>query len=177
MEKGSNTRRRALSAFSVIVSLLVLSSPAEAQRYRVLVSDEGSTRVSVVEFRPCVPAETSDCGAWLSQVYEAATDSTPRPPANRVQRVVSRRASAAIAIEGKSVVVTPTTSREHAVTVTGTHGTPLSLAVAGDGAYVFGIFDGTDGRTPELAMIDLNTCSVWAIFPLKARPSAVAIAP
>lgn len=159
-----------------LVALLSFASPAVAQRYRVLVADEGSTRVSVVEFRPCVPAETSDCGAWLIETSDAMSDSA-RPSRERVPRVVSRRARATIAIQGNSVVVTPTTPGERAATVSGTHGMPLSLAVSGDGAYVFGIFAGAAGQPSELEMIDLNTCTVWAIFPLPVRPAAVAMAP
>jgi hypothetical protein len=161
---------------TTLSALLSFASPAAAQRYRVLVADEGSTHVSVVEFRPCVPAETSDCGAWLVEGAVAVSDSS-RPSRERLPRVVSRRARATIAISGSSVVVTPTTPGERPATVSGTHGTPLSLAVSGDGAYVFGIFAGAAGQPPELEMIDLNTCSVWAIFPLTARPAAVAMAP
>ena len=86
---------------------------------------------------------------------------------------MSDHAGAAIAIEGTSVVVTPSSGKGRPATVSGTHGTPLSLAVTGDGAYVFGIFD---GPSPELAMIDLNTCTVWAIFPLTAHPATLSIA-
>ncbi len=153
-------------------------SPVEAQRYRVLVSDQGSTRVSVVEFRPCVPAETSDCGAWLDHAYDVALDSSLQRPARRLGHVESFRFGASIAIQGSWVVVTPTPPRKgKAVTVSGTHGTPLALELSGDGAYAFGIFTGTPGRSPELEMIDLNTNSVWAVFPLTAQPAAIAMVP
>jgi hypothetical protein len=61
--------------------------------------------------------------------------------------------------------------------VTGTHGRPIALALAPDAAYVFGIFAGTARQTSELAMIDLNTNTVWAVFPLAVRPAGIAVAP
>jgi len=155
-----------------------MASPAGAQRYRVLVSDEGSTRVSVVEFRPCVPAETSDCGSWLDQVYDAALDSANARPTRRAGSVVSSRFGVSVAIQGAKVMVTPTgPGKGKAIAVSGTHGAPLALELSGDGAYVFGIFEGAAGQPPELEMIDLNTSSVWAVFRLKARPAAIAMAP
>jgi hypothetical protein len=155
-----------------------LASPARAQRYRVLVSEEGSTRVSVVDFRPCVPAETSDCGAWLDRVYDAALDSTAMRPTRRLTQIVSERAGVSVAIRGGTVVVTSVSpANAKPVIVSGTHGTPLALELAGDGAYAFAIVEGAANRSPELEMIDLNTNSVWAVFPLKARPAAIAMAP
>lgn len=163
---------------AVAGALGVVAEPARAQRYRVLVSDEGSTRVSVVEFRPCVPAETSDCGSWLDHVYDAAGDSSTARPTHRASTVVSTRFAASIAIAGARVVVTPTlNAKGKPVVVSGTHGVPLALELSGDGAYVFGIFEGAAGQPPELEMIDLNTSSVWGIFRLKARPAAIAMAP
>jgi hypothetical protein len=165
-----------LNAGLVAGTLLVSIAPAaSAQRYRVLVGENGSSRVSLVEFRPCVPAETSDCGAWLVQTFDASMDTTMRP-ARGVQRVVSRRAGT-IAIEGESVVITPTTRGGQPAKVSGIHGRPLALALAADGAYVFGIFDGGAGQPSELAMIDLNTGTVWAVFPLKTRPAGISMAP
>lgn len=161
----------------IIVALLCasLAPTAFAQRYRVLVGEEGSTRVSLVEFRPCVPAETSDCGAWLVRTFDGTTESTFRPGAG-AQHVDSPRAGR-IDIEGNSVVVTPLSGRAQSVKVTGTHGRPIALALASDAAYAFGIFAGAAGQSSELAMIDLNTCTVWAIFPLAARPAGIAMAP
>jgi len=178
MKRRSNHAggRRALVTLAVAAVSVGVASPAWAQRYRVLVSDEGSTRVSVVEFRPCVPAETSDCGAWLDRTYDAALDSVGARPVHRTTAVVSTRFAVSIAIDGRKVVVTPT-GKGKRVVVSGTHGAPLALELSGDGAYVFGIFEGAPGQTPEIEMIDLNTNSVWAVFRLKARPAAVAMAP
>jgi hypothetical protein len=167
--------RVTLRAAAVLAACAVLAPAAQAQRYRVLVGEEGSSRVSLVEFRPCVPAETSDCGAWLVQTLDAASDSAARP-GHGAERVVSQRAGAAIAIQGSSVVITPMASDERPVTVSGTHGRPLALAVSGDGAYVFGIFDRIADHPPELEMIDMNTRTVWAIFPLKTRPAGISMA-
>lgn len=165
-------------ALGIAGASLSIASSAGAQRYRVLVSDEGSSRVSVVEFRPCVPAETSDCGAWLDRVFDTAVDSAVEHPTRRLSHVVSSRVGVSVAIQGSKVIVTPVPpGKGKAVTVSGTHGAPLALDLSGDGAYAFGIFEGTAGRSPELEMIDLNTNSVWAVFPLKVRPAAIAMAP
>jgi hypothetical protein len=151
-----------------------VGSVAGAQRYRVVVGEAGSSRVSLVEFRPCVPAETSDCGAWLVERFDASADTTRRP-GRGAQRVVSRR-GAAITIEGESVIVSPPNGAR-SIRVSGTHGHPIALALAADEAYAFGIFDGAGNTLPELAMIDLNTQSVWAVFPLERRPAGISMAP
>jgi hypothetical protein len=165
-----------LNAGLVAGAILISIAPAAgAQRYRVLVGENGSSRVSLVEFRPCVPAETSDCGAWLVQTFDTSLDTTMRP-AHGAQRVVSRRAGS-IAIQGESIVITPGTDRELPAIVSGTHGRPLGLAIAADGAYVFAIFDGGANQPSELAMIDLNTRTVWAVFTLKTRPAGISMAP
>jgi hypothetical protein len=139
----------------------------------VLVGEAGSARVSLIEFRPCVPAETSDCGAWLVQAFDASVDSAMRP--DQGARQVGSRRAGSIAIDGESVVIT--TSAQRPTKVTGTHGHPIALAIARDSAYVFGIFESAGGQPPELEMIDLNTGSVWAVFPLKARPAGISMAP
>jgi hypothetical protein len=151
-----------------------VGSTAGAQRYRVFVGEAGSSRVSLVEFRPCVPAETSDCGAWLVERFDASAD-TARRPGHGAARVVSRRGEA-IAIQGESVIVSPPNGAK-AIRVSGTHGHPIALALAADEAYAFGIFDGVGNAPPELEMIDLNTQSVWAIYPLEARPAGISMAP
>jgi hypothetical protein len=162
-------------AWPIVISLLASTSVVHAQRYRVLVGEAGSARVSLIEFRPCVPAETSDCGAWLVQAFDTSVDSAMRPGPG-ARQVVSRRAGS-IAIDGESIVITPTTRGQRPAKVSGTHGHPIALAMARDSAYVFGIFENAGGQPPELEMIDLNTGSVWAVFPLKARPAGISIAP
>jgi len=157
----------------VIVALLASAAVADAQRYRVLVGEVGSARVLLIEFRPCVPAETSECGAWLVQAFDTSADSAMRP-GQGARQVLARRARS-IAIDGESVIVTA--SGQRPAKVTGTHGHPIALAIARDSGYVFGIFEGTGGQPPELEMIDLNTSSVWAVFPLEARPAGISMAP
>jgi hypothetical protein len=162
------------ASLRALVLVISVASAAGAQRYRVLVGEAGSSRVSLVEFRPCVPAETSDCGAWLVQSFDAVADTAMRPGRGG-QRVVTGRGDA-IAIKGDGVIVSSPTGND-TTRVSGTHGHPIALALAPDGAYAFGIFGGERNASPELAMIDLNTRSVWAIFPLHARPVGLAIAP
>src|SRR5689334_23078770 len=59
----------------VALSLAATAGRADAQRYRVLVASESGQR-SVIEFRPCIPAEGSGCGAWIDR--EATPDTTAR---------------------------------------------------------------------------------------------------
>src|SRR5262249_52060970 len=100
MKRRSNDagRRRATLTLAAAAASVLIASPAWAQRYRVLVADEGSTRVSVVEFRPCVPAETSDCGAWLDRSYDGTLDSSIVRPTRRDSSVVSTRFAVSVAI-------------------------------------------------------------------------------
>src|SRR5215475_11110573 len=110
---------------SLCALCMALAPAASAQRYRVVVGEEGSTRVSLVEFRPCVPAETSDCGAWLVRTFDGTADSTLRPGVGAQQ--IDLRRGGRIAIEGSAVVVTPLSSGGRPVRVTGTHGRPIAL--------------------------------------------------
>src|SRR6476660_10140707 len=67
-----HVRRLAIAA---AVVLATAAGRADAQRYRVLAASESGQR-SVIEFRPCIPAEGSGCGAWIDR--EAVADTAIR---------------------------------------------------------------------------------------------------
>ena len=60
---------------SALVALVLGASVARGQgRYRVLVGIAGTKQRSLVEFVPCIPAEGSACGGWVTSVIDTAVD-------------------------------------------------------------------------------------------------------
>jgi hypothetical protein len=150
-----------------------VSTVASAQRFRVVVGVAGTTKVSVVEFRPCVPAETSDCGVWLDRVVDAAVDSSYGPIAMR--RSVES-GTATVAIVGQAVAVTLSEGGK-AVTVKGIHGRPTALMPGGDGASVFVVSaPSAAGESPEVCLIDLRFNEVVARLKLEAPAGGIGMA-
>lgn len=155
------------------VAIVCLSTAARAQRFRVVVGIAGTTKVSVVEFRPCVPAETSDCGVWLDRVVDAALDSTYGPIATR-RSVVS--GAATVSIVDRAVAVTPSEGAK-AITVKGIHGRPTALTAGGDGASVFVVSEpSAAGESPEVCLIDLRFNEVVARLKLEAPAAGIGMA-
>jgi hypothetical protein len=155
------------------LATICLSSVASAQRFRVVVGVAGTTKASVVEFRPCVPAETSDCGVWLDRVVDVAADSSYGVVA--VHRSVTS-GSATISIVDQSVAITPSKGAR-AVMVKGLHGRPTALVAGGDGASVFVVSDSSvAGELPEVCLIDLRFNEVIARLKLDAPAAGIAMA-
>jgi hypothetical protein len=144
-----------------------MGESAQAQRYRVLVASEGGGR-SVVEFRPCIPAEGSGCGAWIDR--EAMADTTVHVTPSAI----------AVFGPGDSVLV------EHGVirirnadgrskTIRDRRGDATSLALAPSRDYAFVILRSPDAAASTVVMVDLSTRSVIASCPMPIRATAIAV--
>ena len=130
------------------VMLVLCAGAASAQgRYRVLVGLAGD-RAAVVEFRPCIPAEGSDCGARVDRVIDLAKDSTVRAPAKNDRARVEDRE---VAIVGGTVVVVPSGNdgkRAHRMHRDANF-TAGALALSGDAQYVFVTFESGTAAVPS----------------------------
>ena len=166
--------RRAIIAI-VLLMLFARSSSAQG-RYRVLVGLAGD-RAAVVEFRPCIPAEGSDCGARVDRVIDLVKDSTVHAP-RKIDRV--RSDDRDVAIVGGTVVVVPwgnDDKRAHRMRRDANF-TARALALSGDAQYVFVTFEsGTAAVPSEIRMIDLSTGTSIAHAVLPATPGGVSMFP
>lgn len=152
---------------SAAAMLATASSRADAQRYRVLAASESGQR-RVIEFRPCIPAEGSGCGAWIDE--EAVPDTTAR-----LAPMVG-----ALFGPGDSVWID-----RGAIRIRGAHGgsktiqdrrgaaTTLALSPLRD--YAFAVLRSADPATSTVVMVDLSTRSVIASCPMPWRAYALAV--
>jgi hypothetical protein len=137
--------------------------------------------MSLIEFSPCIPAETSACGAWVNRVIDTASDTSygPLPPVTTEQN--ARDHSAAIAVHDGSLSV-----RSFAKTAAGGNGTRImdprrratAVVVTGDSRYAFAVLEAkTAGEPSMVRMIDFGTKSVIASVGLADRPAGISMAP
>jgi hypothetical protein len=156
---------------------LIVPCTAIAQRIQVAAGDTVGKTVSVIEFRLCIPAETSDCGAWMDRVVDMTGDDTAAmPPAVRALHAPNGRDS--LWIEDGVVRVRATaTARARTYVVSDVHGTAVALAASGDPRYAFALVDLHPGQRggSAIVMIDLERHSVVDSFGSRTRFTGIAM--
>ena len=159
--------RRLGIALGVALATTFAGARADAQRYRVMVASETGQR-SVIEFRPCIPAEGSGCGAWIDR--EAIADTAIRlapstgarfGPADSVW--IDRGAIRIRSADGRSK------------TIRDPRGAATTLALAPMRDYAFVVLRKLDATESTVVMVDLSTRSVIANCPIAERAYAVAV--
>ena len=154
-------------SIAVAAALVTMAGPAHAQRYRVLVASESGQR-SVIEFRPCIPAEGSACGAWIDR--EALPDTA----------IPLTQSTGALFGPGDSVWVERGAIRiRHAggrsKTIQDRRGAATTLALAPMRDYAFVVLQSADSPASTVVMVDLSTRSIIASCPMPGRAYAVAV--
>jgi hypothetical protein len=147
--------------------LAATAGRVDAQRYRVLVADERGER-NVIEFRPCIPAEGSGCGAWIDR--EAEPDTTTRL-APRVSAAFGPADSVWIekgALRIRGAKGEPTTIHDR-------RGAATTLALAPTRDYAFVVLRPAKSATSTVAMVDLSTRSIIASCPMPSAVSALSV--
>jgi hypothetical protein len=159
--------RRLGLVVAVALAAVTGGTRAEAQRYRVLVASESGQR-SVVEFRPCIPAEGSGCGAWIDR--EAVADSTVRLAPSTGARFgpgdsvwVDRGAIRIRSADGRSK------------TIQDPRGAATTLTLTPMRDYAFVVLRKTDAPASTIVMVDLSTRSVIANCPIADQAYALAV--
>jgi len=159
-----------------------MASGAGAQgRYRVLVGT-GETQMTLVEFSPCIPAETSACGAFVTRVIDTSTDTTYGAKPSILTEQVAPDSSGSIAVQDGKVRI-QTLVRTGGVpvagkTITDPKRTATAVAISPDSRYAFAVFEANDPDEKSLVrMIDLTTRSPIASAFFLMRPVGIAIAP
>ena len=141
----------------LVVSLvsLVLPVPLHAQgRYRLAIGTPGSSRITIAEFRPCVPAEGSDCGGWIDPLADSA--SVPPPIVTNAASADSRDS---VSIRRGAVVLTRFSSPRHedVKRLRSAFGVPAAVAVSRDSRYAFVAYRAPSRDRALISMIDLST--------------------
>lgn len=156
--------RRLAIAVGVIFAA---ATRADAQRYRVLVASENGQR-SVVEFRPCIPAEGSGCGAWID--HEAAPDT-----AIRLASSTSARFGPGDSVWIERGAIRIRIANHGSKTIQDRRGAAKALTLAPMRDYAFVILQSTDASASTIVMVDLSTRSVIANCPMPGRAYAIAM--
>jgi hypothetical protein len=164
-----------------VLWIAALALPAQGQRYRVLVGVAGTTKMSLIEFSPCIPAETSACGAWINRVIDTASDSTFGPLPTVATAQSARNKTASVSVQDGRLSV-QTTARTPGVQRTGVIADARRIATAvvvtGDSRYAFAVFEAkTPGEQGMVRMIDFGTKMVIASIGLADRPAGISMAP
>jgi hypothetical protein len=152
---------------AIATALLATASRADAQRYRVLVADENGQR-SVLEFRPCIPAEGSGCGAWIDR--EAVPDTAARllPTTG-----ASFGPGDSVWVDRGVIRIRP--ARGTPRTIDDRRGAATTLALAPTRDYAFVVLRPADAATSTVVMVDLSTRSVIASCPMPGRAYALSV--
>jgi hypothetical protein len=153
----------------VVVTLAASAGHANAQRYRVLVATETGQR-SVIEFRPCIPAEGSGCGAWIDR--EAVADTSARLVPS----------TSAVFGPGDSVWIDHGATKirhadRSAKSIQDRRGAATTLALAPTRDYAFVVLQSPDtvAHSSTVVMVDLSTRSVIASCPMPGWATAIAV--
>jgi hypothetical protein len=169
-----------------VVALVLSASAAHAQRYRVLVGIAGTARMSLIEFSPCIPAETSACGAWVNRVIDTATDTSYGPLPAAATEQTARDSTAAISVHDgilnvRSFVTSGSGGRgmgAGGTTIADPRRVATAVVVTGDSRYAFAVLEAKSAGEPAMVrMIDFGTKSVIASVGLADRPAGISMAP
>ena len=154
-------------AIGAAVALATIAGRAHAQRYRVLVASENGQR-SVIEFRPCIPAEGSGCGAWID--HEAEPDTTAQlTPIT----AVAFGPGDSVWIERGAIRIRRADGGSK--TIQDRRGAATALALAPMRDYAFVVLRASDATASTVVMVDLSTRSVIASCPMPGRAYALAV--
>jgi hypothetical protein len=159
------------------------ASTADAQRYRVLVGIAGTAKMSLIEFSPCIPAETSACGAWVNRVIDTASDTSYGSlPAAATEQTARDRAAAISVHDGmlnvRSFEKNGASGAAKRTLIADPRRRATAVVVAGDSRYAFAVLEAkTAGEPSMVRMIDFGTKSVIASVGLAERPAGISMAP
>ncbi|HSQ30850.1 MAG TPA: hypothetical protein VLN49_13420 [Gemmatimonadaceae bacterium] len=156
---------------------LIVPCTAVAQRIQVAAGDTVGKTVSVIEFRLCIPAETSDCGAWVDRVVDmTGDDAAAMPPAIRALHAPNGRDSLWIE-DGAVRIRANAPARARTFVVRDVQGIAVALAASGDQRYAFALVEPPAGRVggSTIVMIDLERHGVVDSFGSRTRFTGIAM--
>jgi hypothetical protein len=165
------TQIRHVVAFAT--AMVACASVAEAQRYRVELAVPGG-KTAIAEFHPCVPAEGSDCGAWVDRTVESVP-----PLPGLATNVVSPNGhdSVSVAADGRVRITSLAGRKPPVILLRVGKGTARGIAVSADSRYAFVVVENLTGNPVDVMMIDLDTQSGIAGLVMETRVLGIGMAP
>lgn len=153
----------------VVLLALVPTLAAAQQRGRVYVSGTNGFPGVVFEFRPCIPAEGSDCGAWVDHTV----DSIAVAP---LQAARSFDGADSLWIDAGALVIRSVGSQARAVVLRDPRGKATALAISPVSRIAYVVLQPADTLAPNyVVMIDLETRSAIASAPFRFSPGGVGV--
>jgi hypothetical protein len=150
-----------------------LGSRAGAQRYRVAIGVPGG-QTAIAEFRPCIPAEGSGCGAWIDHTSPSIDG---QPPVVKSALTLNGSDSVSIANGGVRMRSMKKSARGDAKVLGIRQSVARAIALSGDSRYVFAAYESTAMDGVVVYMIDLDTRTAIASLPLRKLDGGISMAP
>ena len=170
---------RAWSRVIAGLGLVVATRAAHAQHYRLLVGLSGTHEMLLLDFSPCIPAEGSGCGGFLTRTIDAGTDSTFGGMPTAAIADSTSDGGRIVIVDRQLRLTTPTTAgdpsaRERAIIDPARQ--PVAVAAASS-QYAFAALRPTKaGAKAQVRMFDLATRTAVASLLIDGIPSGLAIA-
>jgi len=134
----------------------------------------------LLDFSPCIPAEGSGCGGFLTRTLDAGTDSTFAVALPTYHEQAARNANGGISIAGEMIIVT-TKNSSGGVAAQGRQiidpqRTPVAVAVPPGSGYAFALLapKRSDVKA-QVRMFDLATRTAVASLLIDGVPNGIAI--
>jgi hypothetical protein len=154
----------------IAASFVGISPPAQAQHYRVTVYLAESRRVLSLDFSPCIPAEGSGCGGFLTGTAVGPIDAQSVSPVKRLE--LSPDSSVGIRIVGDTIALIGGAGRVKVVF--DPQRTPVAVTVASDSRYAFAVLAGKRSAVKaQVRMFDLSTRTGVASLLIEGVPLGV----
>jgi hypothetical protein len=135
----------------------------------------------LLDFSPCIPAEGSGCGGFLTRTFDPTAESENRIEPASVHEVSAPNGRGAIRIVGDTIVVTARASGGK-LAVPGRQifdplRRPVAVAVAPDSRYAFAVLSAKgNGVKSQVRMFDLADRVAVASLLIDGAPSGIAVA-
>jgi hypothetical protein len=164
---------------SVAFGLLVAATAARAQHYSIIVGMASSRQMLLLDFSPCIPAEGSGCGGFLTRPVDAGKDSAFAVVVPTYQERSARNSNGGISIAGDMIVLTTGDgARADAAQerqIVDPQRTPIAVAAAPGSRYAFALLAAKRGDAKaQVRMFDLATRTAVASLLIDGVPSGIA---
>lgn len=136
--------------------------------------------MSLIEFSPCIPAETSSCGAWVNRVIDTANDTSFGPlPSVSTEEKSSDRVATILVQDGHLNVSTFVAGRGGlGRLIADPRRTATAVTISGDSRYGFAVLEAkSPGGQAMVEMIDFASRRVIASIAIAQRPLGISMAP
>ena len=157
----------------LVIAAHQFAARADAQRYRIAIGVPGG-QTAIAEFRPCIPAEGSGCGAWIDHT-SASVDG--QPPVVKSALTRNGADSVSIANGGVRMRSMQKAARGDAKVLGIRQSVARAIALSADSRYVFAAYESTAADGVVVYMIDLDTRTAIASLPIARLEGGIGMVP